>query len=309
MNVALVAEEAAGLQALRHIAGSGHDVRWLLSSNLRRLAAGPGIVESAQAMGIPADSATLVREAAFADQLRGRGIDVLLNVHNLRRVHPAALEAPTVGAFNLHPATLPEYAGINAVSWAVYDGADVFGSTLHWMDAEIDTGPIAYEQRFALDDDMTAGRLMSRAVREGLGLLDKLLAQLSADTGGVPRLAQDLSRRRYHGRGVPCDGEIDWAAHSARQIVRLVRACDYGPFASPWGSAHARVGDLNVEILRAAPTAATASAPAGAVSLAADGRLLIAARDEWVDVQQARVDGAIAGASDLARRLGAAAAT
>ena len=41
-------------------------------------------------------------------------------------------------------AAYPEYAGLNAPSWAIYNGEPAHGVTLHWMEAAIDTGPIAW---------------------------------------------------------------------------------------------------------------------------------------------------------------------
>lgn len=302
MRIALVAEEAAGLQALRRVVRSEHELALVLSSGVHRRLGSPGIVETTRSLGIPVEKPSAVRDPVFADRLRGDGIDVLLNVHSLFVIHPAVLDAPVVGAFNLHPAALPEYAGLNAVSWAVYEGACVFGSTLHWMEPRIDAGPIAYATRFVVPDGVTAARLMSRAVQEGLDLLDQLLAQLRTNALEVPRIPQDFSHRRYFGREVPNDGRIDWAAHSARQVTRFVRACDYEPFESPWGRTLAQIGASTIEITRAAETAMSADATPGTVMLSG-GKVLVAARDEWVELQQLRIEGAAVAPNDVARRI------
>lgn len=305
MRVALIAEEAAGLHAVRRVLQGGHELAMILSSDVRRRPGSPGIVDLAQSVGIPVVAPAAVRDAGFADRVRAERIDVLLNVHSLFVIHAAVLDAAAVGAFNLHPAPLPEYAGLNAVSWAVHEGASAFGSTLHWMVPRIDAGPIAYAKRFAIDEDVSAGRLMSRTVQEGLGLLDQLLAQLSRNAGDVPRITQDLSRRRYFGRDVPHDGCIDWTARSAGQITRFVRACDYEPFESPWGRARARIGGLDVEVTRAAVTGMHTRGVSGGVMLTADGKVLVAASDEWVEVRQVRLEGRVTAPRDLAKRISA----
>ena len=67
-----------------------------------------------------------------------------MNVHSLFLIHPWS-SAPTIGSFNLHPGPLPEYAGLNVPSWAIYEGEKrSHGVTVHWMDEGVDTGPIAW---------------------------------------------------------------------------------------------------------------------------------------------------------------------
>ena len=56
---------------------------------------------------------------------------------------PRRLHAPPVS--NLHPGPLPQYAGLNVPSWAIYNGEVTHGVSLHRMDSGIDTGPIAYQ--------------------------------------------------------------------------------------------------------------------------------------------------------------------
>lgn len=305
MRIALVAEESAGLQAMRRIVRSGHDLVMVLTEDVRRRSPGSGIIEAAAAAGAPVETPIRVRDPAFADALRDRGVDALLNVHSLFPVDAAVLEAPAVGAFNLHPAILPEYAGLNAVSWALYEGAKVFGSTLHWMAPTIDAGPIAYAASFDIDDDMTAGRLMNRAVQAGLGLLDRLLSQLMTNAKDIPRIAQDLGRRRYFGRKPPHDGRIDWSAHTASEIGRFVRACDYDPFESPWGRARARVGRHDVEITRAIPSTPVKGVVPGSLRVDGDGTVFVAARDAWVELRRIRIGGRPLSVADVARFVGA----
>ncbi len=64
--------------------------------------------------------------------------DVLL--FYTRRV--AAPLIDTLRVWNIHPALLPAFKGINAVKQALSAGVSLFGATLHRVDAGLDTGPI-----------------------------------------------------------------------------------------------------------------------------------------------------------------------
>jgi methionyl-tRNA formyltransferase len=284
MKIALVAEESAGAQAIKRTMTSGHEIVFVLTQSNRDI---PVLTRERIHIGDPRN----VKNAEFAQELRRLKVDVLLNVHSLYLIHPDVFGAPHVGAFNIHPGPLPEYAGINTVSWAVYEGAREYGATLHWLTAGIDAGPVAYDARFPIDGAMTAGRLMALSVREGLGLLDQLLNQLCLAPREVPVLDQDRSRRRYYDRSVPHNGRIHWADAKAAEIDALVRACDYDPYPSPWGKVATTIKDTDVQLTRVVRTGRVADKPGGSVGDATSRGVLVAASDEWLEVLSVIVGG------------------
>lgn len=282
MRIVFVGEEAAGARALRRILLSDHTLVGVLTS------AGPDdrgttVASIAAEHGVPATPAHRVRDAALADELRGLEVDVLLNVHSLHLVGADVLEAPRVGAFNLHPGPLPEYAGLNTASWALVHGRNRHGVTLHWMTPGIDTGDVVARSDFDLSATDTGVTVSSRAAEKGLELLDDLLVDLAVGPHAVARRPQELGDRRYYGTEVPRDGWIPWSAPS-REVLDFVRAFDYRPFPSPWGrprTTSAATGEIVVDRLRA--TDAPATRPAGEVHAAADG-VHVATADGWVQV-------------------------
>lgn len=56
---------------------------------------------------------------------------------------------------NTHPALLPNFPGAHAVRDALAAGANVTGSTVHFVDAGVDTGPVIAQKTvvIAVDDD------------------------------------------------------------------------------------------------------------------------------------------------------------
>ena len=195
-----MAEEAAGVRTLQRIARSDHRLRVVLTAS-DATAPGVSVASAAAELGVPTLPADRVRDPDLADDLRERGVDVLLNVHSLHLVRPEVLDAPRVGALNLHPGPLPEVAGLNAPSWAVARGHEQHGVTLHWMEPGIDTGDVVDEVRFPITPDDTALTVAVRCVARGQELVDRLLGHL--EDGVVPRRPQDHTARRYYGRGVP----------------------------------------------------------------------------------------------------------
>jgi UDP-4-amino-4-deoxy-L-arabinose formyltransferase/UDP-glucuronic acid dehydrogenase (UDP-4-keto-hexauronic acid decarboxylating) len=239
---------------------------------------------------------------ATAEWIREQGVDLLLNIHSLYLIHGDVLAAPRVGSFNLHPGPLPHYAGLNAPSWAIYNGESRHAVTVHWMEPGVDTGAIAYETWFDLTESDTGLSVSIRCAREGVALMEQLVEVAAENPAAIPRREQDLSKRRYYRRGeVPDDGRITWE-HPARLIVNLVRASDYFPFPSPWGSPTTRLAGDELGVLKASLTGRRCDEEPGTVGETAEGGgILVAAADEWVLVERLVADGGPQPASELLR--------
>ncbi|MGQ0749512.1 MAG: methionyl-tRNA formyltransferase [Betaproteobacteria bacterium] len=254
-----------------------------------------GVAESSGCRIWPAES---VRSPGFVDEIRAAEVDILLNVHSLRMIHPAVLAAPLIGSFNLHPGPLPEYSGLNAPSWAIYNGEPRHAVTVHWMTAEIDSGPVAFREELITVEDETGLTLSAKCVRAGVPLLLRVLDAASEDPASIPRLPQDFSRRRRYGREVPQNGRLRWS-QSAERIVRFVRACDYSPLPSPWGYPYTRLKGEPCAVLKAARTRRRCAVPAGTIGEIRDATALVAASDEWVAISQLNVAGRALRAADV----------
>ncbi|HXF82635.1 MAG TPA: formyltransferase family protein [bacterium] len=295
LNIVLVAEEAAGVQTLRFLTAGPHRVVAVLTGRGHGDDGRPPttVVGAAAArVGCPVWPGRLVRSAALAGTLRDLEIDLLLNVHSLFIVHGDVVAAPRIGSFNVHPGPLPAYAGLNVPSWAIYHGERAHAVTVHWMEAAVDTGPIAYQAAVDITESDTGYTLSAKCVRAAVPMLRELVSAAASGRGSIPRVSQADAPRRYCGRGAPNDGWLDWTA-PARRVVDFVRAADYSPFQSPWGHPRTRVDGRELAVVRARRTALVADRPPGTVGSVADGSALVATGDEWVRVESVRQDGVL----------------
>jgi methionyl-tRNA formyltransferase len=298
LTVALAAEEAAGVQALRLLTAHGHRVVAVLTDS-GEATTGATVAGVASNAGIPLRRGSDVRDPALADELKAEGAHLLLNVHSLHVVDPEVLAAPTQGAYNLHPGPLPERAGLHAPSWALYDGDQTHGVTLHRMTAGVDAGPIAFAERFGVGPRATALGVLTECVRRGLPLVERLLG-LAEQGEPVPAHPQDLARRRWFGAGPPEGGRLEWD-RPARRVVDFVRACDYGPFPSPWGFPRCAAVEREVAIAAAQALDEPADAEPGTVAAADGAAVSVAAADAWVRVEQVEVAGTRVPAAQVLR--------
>jgi methionyl-tRNA formyltransferase len=298
LNVLLAAEESAGIQVLRALSRSRHRTLAVLTTEPTR-GGGATVAGVAETLGVPVVPSERVRDPELARFVRDEEVDLFLNVHSLFLVHADLVRAPRIGAFNLHPGPLPEYAGLNAPSWAIYNGERRHAVTLHWMEPEVDTGAIAFAAEFELEPGETGLSVSAKCVRHGVPLVERLLEVAAADPGAIPRIEQDLARRRYFRRGdVPDGGRILWS-RPAQRVVALVRACDYFPFPSPWRHPVARLGEQELAVLKSSPVGEPADAPPGTVRAAEGDAVAVATGDEWILLHRVQLKGEARPAADV----------
>ncbi len=63
---------------------------------------------------------------------------------------------------NIHPSLLPSFPGVDAQAQAVAYGVKVSGCTVHFVDEQLDAGPILVQRAVPVRDDDTAETLAAR---------------------------------------------------------------------------------------------------------------------------------------------------
>jgi phosphoribosylglycinamide formyltransferase-1 len=71
------------------------------------------------------------------------------------------LECFPDGVINVHPSLLPSFPGLQAVEQALAYGVKVFGVTVHFVDAGVDSGPVILQRALELPDAREAQEVMS----------------------------------------------------------------------------------------------------------------------------------------------------
>jgi UDP-4-amino-4-deoxy-L-arabinose formyltransferase/UDP-glucuronic acid dehydrogenase (UDP-4-keto-hexauronic acid decarboxylating) len=290
LNVLLVGEESAGAQILKLLASSHHNLVGVMASPTRAATGGMTVWQMAEKMGCRTWPAELVKDPKFAEVVYAEKVDLLLNVHSLFVIKGEIVEAPRFGSFNLHPGPLPRYAGLNAPSWAIYRGEKVHGVTLHRMLAGIDTGTIAYQALFNIEEQDTGFSVSAKCIRAGLELIKQLLAQAADDPHAIPIIEQDFSQREYFGKATPQDGWLDWS-RPAREVYNFVRAADYSPFASPWKHPRARWENQEIGFVKTALTGQRCEASPGTIGPLVGEQAQVACADEWLAIKRLIING------------------
>lgn len=77
--------------------------------------------------------------------------DLIISFLFWRKIKSPLIDAPKYGCINLHPALLPKWRGTAGYNMAILHKLDVWGSTAHYVDSSIDTGPIIKKFTFNFD--------------------------------------------------------------------------------------------------------------------------------------------------------------
>jgi phosphoribosylglycinamide formyltransferase 1 len=131
----------------------------------------PGI-ERARARNIAArviPSKGLEREA-FDRQvvalLQEYRVELVCLAGYMRLLSPYFVAAFPNGILNIHPSLLPSFPGLESQKQALEYGAKFAGCTVHFVDENLDAGPIILQAAVAVRDEDTEASLSERILRE-----------------------------------------------------------------------------------------------------------------------------------------------
>jgi phosphoribosylglycinamide formyltransferase 1 len=108
-------------------------------------------------------------DRALAAQIASFTPDLVVSAGFMKIVGPAVLAAFGGRLINTHPALLPAFPGAHAVRDALAAGATVTGSTVHLVDAGVDTGPVLAQREIPVepgDDEVSLHERIKTVERE-----------------------------------------------------------------------------------------------------------------------------------------------
>jgi phosphoribosylglycinamide formyltransferase-1 len=120
-------------------------------------AAGVQALERARAASVPtavfargdyADRGA--RDEALAEWLQGQGAQLVVLAGYMELLGDGFLARFPGAVINVHPSLLPAFPGIGAIEQALAYGVTVFGVTVHFVDAGIDSGPVILQRAVEL---------------------------------------------------------------------------------------------------------------------------------------------------------------
>ncbi len=126
-------------------------------------------------------------DGAIRDKLREHGVELVVLAGYMRLVRSPILDAYPEAVINLHPSLLPSFTGASAARDALDYGVKVTGITIHFADAEFDTGPVIIQEVVPVhqnDDEKTLLERIHKVEHRHLPYAVKLWATGRLQTHG-----------------------------------------------------------------------------------------------------------------------------
>lgn len=101
-------------------------------------------------------------ERSIIDELEKRDIGLIVLAGYMRLLSPSFVKKFQNKVLNIHPALLPSFKGTEGIKDALDYGVKVTGPTVHFVDAEMDHGPIIFQAAVEVNDDDTEETLAPR---------------------------------------------------------------------------------------------------------------------------------------------------
>ncbi len=101
-------------------------------------------------------------DRAMAKELNARGVELVCLAGFMRMLSPVFVEAFPERILNIHPSLLPKYPGLHPQQQALDDHATVSGATVHFVNKELDAGPVVLQREVPVLPGDTADTLAAR---------------------------------------------------------------------------------------------------------------------------------------------------
>lgn len=268
MKVVYLGSGDIGLPSLEWLLGA-RDVELLAAVTQPDRAAGRGMSvrpsrtkELALSHGVEVFQPPKVRAPEAVAHIAAMKPDLLVVMAYGQILPPPLLDAPRLGALNLHASLLPRHRGAAPVHAAILAGDLKTGITSMWMDAGLDTGDILLQREIEIAPEETAGSLHDRLAALAPKVLGESMRLIAG--GRTPRIKQDEKLATYAPKLDRDSGRVDWSL-SAENIARRVRGLH------PWPGSHADLILAGGQIVTAKVRRAVAAPGSAAPGAIADG--------------------------------------
>jgi len=194
----------------------------------QQLVASP-VKEAAETLGIPILQPTNLKDASFQQELKALAADLQIVVA-FRMLPEAVWNMPPMGTFNLHASLLPNYRGAAPINWALINGEKETGVSTFFLQHEIDTGNILFQEKIAILPEDNLGSLYEKLMTLGADLVVKTVDAIASQTI-QPQPQNESQALRTAPKIFKETGQIDWTA-SATSIHNLIRGLS--PYPGAW---------------------------------------------------------------------------
>lgn len=232
-----------------------------------------------------------LKDEQFLEQLRALKADLQIVVA-FRMLPEVVWNMPRLGTFNLHGSLLPQYRGAAPINWAVINGEKETGVSTFFLQHEIDTGKIIFQDKVIISESDTAGEIHDKLMHVGAQLVVKTVKAI--EKGSYPQVDQsELIEPGAALKNAPKifkdDCRIDWNK-TASEVHNHIRGLSPYPaaftdFVSPEGKV------FPVKVFKSKQEEGITDSAIGSITTDSKNYIKIATKKGYVYINELQVAG------------------
>lgn len=223
-----------------------------------------------------------LKDESFQAELKNLNADLFVVVA-FRMLPESVWGMPPMGTINLHASLLPQYRGAAPINWAIINGETETGVSTFFIQQEIDTGKIIYQEKTPIREDENVGELYAELMQLGAKVLGKTVDAIA--DGNYPQIPQDHITDIKHAPKIfkeTC--RIDWNK-PAKQVHDFIRGL------SPYPAAFTMLDGKVFKIFKANYETGTVKGEPGTADTDGKTYFRFACTDGWLNVLECQLEG------------------
>lgn len=232
--------------------------------------------------GIPVLQPEKLKSPEFLETLAALQADLQIVVA-FRMLPEVVWNMPKFGTFNLHGSLLPQYRGAAPINWAIINGDQESGVTTFFIEKEIDTGKIIFQEKEPIHPSDDAGTLYERLMAIGAKLVVRTANAIQ--TGDYPQKeqlhAQELKAAPKIFRET-CEIKWDMPAEKVHNFIRGL---------SPYPAAWTILNGLSCKVFSTTVEETEEKYPAGTIQTDNKTYLRFMTADHWINIDSLQLQG------------------
>lgn len=169
-----------------------------------------------------------LKNPEFIAELKALNADLQIVVA-FRMLPEIVWSMPPLGTFNLHGSLLPQYRGAAPINWAIINGEKETGVSTFFLQQEIDTGNLIFQDKTTISDDDNAGSIHDKLMDLGAQLVLKTVRAIE-NKSVQGQKQSELGAEKIAPKIFKEDCEINWE-NDADKIQNFIRGLSPFPTA------------------------------------------------------------------------------
>lgn len=220
MNLVVLGEDMYTAAVIESLVKAGHRVSLLVTPD-SATANFKVLEEATEKNGIAFLKTENINSVVVAEKIREIKPDLIISAHLRKILKKEIFSLAAKGAINIHPSLLPKYRGLSPQHQAIMHGDSESGVTVHFIEADVDTGDIILQKKFTIEKGDYILQVQSKMLTIYKTIVAEAVELLAS--GSVEPVKQDLETLSYFGPLKKSDRQVD-LSKTTEEVYNLVRA-------------------------------------------------------------------------------------